>query len=74
MGAYLFRQKTYNTISELANAMGANWDEGREFLFSGKLRNEIRNTDKKLINSILYLEKKYKADPKKGNLLWKTLR
>ena len=70
MSSYLFDQGTYDTISELANAMGAHWTKGRQFLLNGKLRNELHSSDKALFNYITYLEKKYKADPKKENLLF----
>ena len=70
MESYQFNQRVYKTIPELVNAMGSSWNDGRTFLFNGGFRNQIKNTDKALANSCAYLEKKWKDNPKKGNLLF----
>ena len=70
MESYQFNQRIYKTIPALANAMGASWNDGRAFLLNGGFRNQIKNTDKALANSCAYLEKKYRDNPKKGNLFF----
>ena len=36
--AFSFHQQEFTVLEDLVNAMGTNWMEGRQLLFSGKLR------------------------------------
>ena len=70
MDMYEFGGNQYRTVAALANAMAVNWNEGRDFLFSGEFRARTGGSDKRALASAVWAEKKYNEDPSKGNLLF----
>ena len=57
-------------LEDLVNAMGTNWMEGRQLLFSGKLREHVRKTDSSFANSCASAEKEAQEKANESNRIF----
>ena len=62
--AFSFLQREFIVLEDLVNAMGTNWTEGRELLFSGKLREHVKKTLPAFAGACAAAEKEARAKPK----------
>lgn len=67
---FAFHEQTYIKLDDLVNAMGMHWNEGRQLLFSGKLREATRKYDASFANSCASAEKELQMKPDAGNRIF----
>ena len=60
-------EQTYFNLDDLVNAMGIHWNEGRQLLFSGKLREAAGKYDASFANSCAAAEKELRLRPDAGD-------
>ena len=65
-----FHQQEFTVLDDLVNAMGMNWLEGRQLLFSGKLREHTRKVDPSFANSCASAEKESQLKANEGNRIY----
>lgn len=64
MNSVEFLNKRYDSISQLAFSMENNWREGRQYLFSSRLRKDLKNAGAvKASNACLNYEIRYREHP-----------
>lgn len=68
--AFSFHQQEFTVLEDLVNAMGTNWIEGRQLLFSGKLREHVRKTDSSFANSCASAEKEAQEKANESNRIF----
>ncbi|MCD8119286.1 MAG: hypothetical protein LUE29_07400 [Lachnospiraceae bacterium] len=71
---FQFMGRPYINTNRLLDAMAANWKDGRETLFSGKVSAYFKTVNRTLYNSAQSAEKAFQAEPNDGDLLfWKWI-
>ena len=71
---FIFMQKPYMNIDRLVETMALNWKEGRQAVFSGKIRDHFRLTNKEITLCSSNAEKDFHANSKDGNIIfWKWI-
>ena len=71
---FIFMQKAYINISDLVTAMACNWKEGRQALFSGKIRDYFKKVDKNIAVYSGNSEKEFLANSKEADFIyWKWI-
>ena len=65
-----FHQQEFTVLEDLVNAMGENWTEGRQLLFSGTLRNHVKKVDSSFANTCAAAEKEFQAKGEEGNSIF----
>ena len=70
IASFTFHQQDYTILEDLVNAMGANWQEGKQLLFSGKLREHTRKVDSSFANSCAAAEKEYQSKNNEGSRIF----
>lgn len=68
--AYEFNDRTYDSVTALADAMEADWERGKDYLLSGAFRTAVGGADKSLTSSASYYERKFREDPSGANLYY----
>ncbi len=68
--AFSFHQQEFTVLEDLVNAMGTNWTEGRQLLFSGKLREHVKMTDSSFANSCASAEKEAREKTNESNRIF----
>ncbi len=65
-----FEGRTYSDIVKLAEAMGMNWQKGRQALFSGKVGDYFKRIDRSIYTNCQNAEQEYHAEPKNGDVIF----
>lgn len=74
MKPFMFMSRAYVNFDELVRNMALSWKEGRQVLFSGKVRDYFKTVDKETATNAQNAEKDFHANAKEGDLIyWKWL-
>lgn len=68
--SFTFLEQDYTVLEELVNAMGMNWQEGRQLLYSGQLREHTRKVLPSFANSCALAEKDFQSNSNEGNRIF----